>query len=144
MDFSKEDFLKWVSDPARTNDELFTVELFVEQSRVSHDWPHQFVDNGFEAKMQRAKERRADPAIARARSIAGGSSSTEKPPIGSAPTEAMASAMNAELVSVTRPPTISSPMARMQTFMPRSVCVRISLTCASSASPSSPPRAGRG
>ena len=61
MEFSKENFLKWVSNPARTNDELFTVELLLEQSR-GYGWPHQFVDPGIDARMQRAKERRANPA----------------------------------------------------------------------------------
>jgi len=32
-------FVEWVCDPARTNDELFTVERLIEHARSNSDWP---------------------------------------------------------------------------------------------------------
>lgn len=54
------DFLKWVSDPARTNDELFTVEIMLEQAR-GFGWPHRYVESGWAARSQRARERKLNP-----------------------------------------------------------------------------------
>ena len=44
--------MAWVSDPARTNDELFTVEIFLETAR-GNKWPFSYVDHSFEAKLER-------------------------------------------------------------------------------------------
>ncbi len=56
----KPDFLEWVSDPARTNDELFTVEMLLERAR-GHDWPFDFVDHSFDAQRERTRARRLNP-----------------------------------------------------------------------------------
>jgi hypothetical protein len=61
MQGSKESFLDWVSDPARSNDELFPVEILLEHSR-GYQWPHELVDGSFEAQMERARQRKANPA----------------------------------------------------------------------------------
>ncbi|HEY4282889.1 MAG TPA: hypothetical protein VGM62_07470 [Chthoniobacterales bacterium] len=39
MNEEADDFLEWVSDSARTGDELFTVELLIERMRLSMQWP---------------------------------------------------------------------------------------------------------
>ncbi len=57
------DFISWVTDPQRTNDELFTVELLIERMRAWQHWP--FRDRGhlgFEEKMKVMKARRFNPA----------------------------------------------------------------------------------
>lgn len=56
------DFLAWVTDPQRTNDELFTVELLLERMRISPDWPFPGRHLDFEEKMKAAKARRFNPA----------------------------------------------------------------------------------
>ncbi len=58
---SKDDFISWVCDPARTNDELFTVELLLDQARLGLEWPTT-VDKSFDARMERMKARRQNPA----------------------------------------------------------------------------------
>ncbi len=55
-----EDFLQWVSDPARTSDELFTVEMLLERNR-GHNWPLSLVETGFEAELERARARKLNP-----------------------------------------------------------------------------------
>jgi len=60
------DFLKWVTDSARTGDELFTVELLIERMRV---WPtrpfRERTVGDLEEKMRLQKERKFTPAAAR-------------------------------------------------------------------------------
>ena len=53
--------MTWVSDPTRTNDELFTVEAILETVR-GHNWPFDYADNSFEAQRERARERKLNPA----------------------------------------------------------------------------------
>src|SRR3954452_9835092 len=55
------DFIQWVTDPARTNDELFTVEILVEGVRA-FNWPFNHVDNTFAGQRERARERKLNPA----------------------------------------------------------------------------------
>jgi hypothetical protein len=55
------DFVEWVCDPARTNDELFTVELLIEQRRSNLDWPFPERREDFEAQMERKRARGVDP-----------------------------------------------------------------------------------
>ena len=57
------DFLAWVTDPQRTNDELFTVELLLERMRIRPDWPFPGRRFDFEEKMKTAKARRFNPAV---------------------------------------------------------------------------------
>lgn len=57
-----QDFLAWVCDPARTNDELFTVEILIEGARGGTDWPFSHVDGSYDARMERARERKFNPA----------------------------------------------------------------------------------
>lgn len=61
MQINEENFLKWVSDLARTNDELFTLEILLERAR-GHTWPHHFVEDGYDAQRERARERQLNPA----------------------------------------------------------------------------------
>ncbi|MBA3833502.1 MAG: hypothetical protein H0X34_16735 [Chthoniobacterales bacterium] len=56
------DFVGWVTDPARTNDELFTVELLLERMRVWQDWPFRERSLGFDEAQKVKKERRFNPA----------------------------------------------------------------------------------
>lgn len=53
--------MQWVSDPARTNDELFTVEILLEGVRAIK-WPCNRVDNSFAGRRERARERKLNPA----------------------------------------------------------------------------------
>jgi hypothetical protein len=53
--------MQWVSDPARTSDELFTVEIILEGVR-GYNWPFHYVDKGFEAQRERRRERKLNPA----------------------------------------------------------------------------------
>lgn len=53
--------MAWVSNPARTNDELFTVELLLEAQR-GYQWPFNHVNAESEAKRERAKARKLNPA----------------------------------------------------------------------------------
>ena len=55
------DFVDWVCDPARTNDELFTVELLIEQRRSNPDWPFPELREEFDAQMERMRARGVDP-----------------------------------------------------------------------------------
>ena len=57
-----QDFVNWVCDPARTNDELFTVECLIEMGRCRHDWPFRERQDLFEDKSKKMKARAADPA----------------------------------------------------------------------------------
>ena len=50
-----------MSDPGRTGDELFTVELLLERMAVKSDWPVRERNVGFEEKMRRMKERKFTP-----------------------------------------------------------------------------------
>jgi hypothetical protein len=54
-------FVDWVCDPARTNDELFTVELLIEQRRSNPDWPFPELREDFDARMERMRARGRDP-----------------------------------------------------------------------------------
>lgn len=56
-----QEFMQWVSDPARTTDELFMVEVILEEARGS-DWPFAYTNNDFDARMERARERKMNPA----------------------------------------------------------------------------------
>ncbi len=56
------DFIAWVTDPQRTNDELFTVELLVERMRAWQHWPFRDRSLGFEEQQKVRKERRFNPA----------------------------------------------------------------------------------
>jgi hypothetical protein len=56
------DFIRWVTNPARTNDELFTVELLLERMRAWHHWPFRDRSLGFEETMKVMKARRFNPA----------------------------------------------------------------------------------
>ena len=56
-----DDFIRWVSDSDRTTEELFTVEVLLERVRDSK-WPFQYVDSGFDAQMERARQRKMNPA----------------------------------------------------------------------------------
>lgn len=57
-----QDFVDWVCDPARTNDELFTVELLIEQRRHSPDWPFPQGRLDFDSQFATKKERGLNPA----------------------------------------------------------------------------------
>lgn len=59
---TEEDFLSWVSDPRRTNDELFTVELLIASKRHALDWPHHYVRMDWEELRARGRERMLNPA----------------------------------------------------------------------------------
>ena len=52
--------MQWVSDPARTSDELFTIEMLLERTR-NHAWPLALVDISFEAQQERAHARKLNP-----------------------------------------------------------------------------------
>jgi hypothetical protein len=54
-------FVEWVCDPARTNDELFTVELLIEHRRHALDWAFPEFREDFDAQMERKRARGADP-----------------------------------------------------------------------------------
>lgn len=56
------DFMQWVSDPARINDELFTVEILLEAARGSSGWPFSYVESGWQAQRERARARGSNPA----------------------------------------------------------------------------------
>jgi hypothetical protein len=56
------DFLKWVSDPARTDDDLFSVELLIEIMRHRRDWPFPDRKVSFEEQLEVLKARGSDPA----------------------------------------------------------------------------------
>jgi hypothetical protein len=56
-----DDFIRWVSDPSRTTEELFTVEVLLERVRDAQ-WPFRYVDTGLDAEMERARERKLNPA----------------------------------------------------------------------------------
>lgn len=56
------DFVGWVTDPARTNDELFTVELLIDRMRVWQHWPFRERSLGFDEAQKVKKERRFNPA----------------------------------------------------------------------------------
>ena len=56
------DFISWVTDPRRTNDELFTVELLIERMRAWQHWPFRTRNQGFEETMKVMKARRFNPA----------------------------------------------------------------------------------
>src|SRR2546430_14560090 len=56
-------FLAWARDPARTNDELFTLEMILEQGRTVWGWKHKDPRHvGWQTIYARAKERRLNPA----------------------------------------------------------------------------------
>jgi hypothetical protein len=55
------DFVEWVCDPARTNDELFTVELLIEQRRSNPDWLFPERRESFESEMETKRARGVDP-----------------------------------------------------------------------------------
>jgi hypothetical protein len=55
------DFVEWVCDPARTNDELRTVELLIEQRRSDPDWPFPELRENFDAQLERMRERGVNP-----------------------------------------------------------------------------------
>jgi hypothetical protein len=55
------DFLRWVTDPARTNDELFTVELLIERMRPWQHWPFHDRQPDFETKLKTMKARKPNP-----------------------------------------------------------------------------------
>jgi len=52
-------FVDWVCDPARTNDELFTVELLIEQRRNDVDWAFPERRQTFNEHMETMRERAA-------------------------------------------------------------------------------------
>jgi hypothetical protein len=54
-------FVKWVTDSARTGDELFTVELLLERMRAWQHWPFRDRRTDFQETMRRQKERRFNP-----------------------------------------------------------------------------------
>src|SRR5438046_5125740 len=56
------DFIGWVTDPARTNDELFTVELLIERMRYWQNWPFRERKLDFDEEQEAKKERRFNPA----------------------------------------------------------------------------------
>jgi hypothetical protein len=55
-------FVEWVCDPARTNDELFTVEVIIERERFSPRWPFQERQPDFDDSLTSLKARAANPA----------------------------------------------------------------------------------
>jgi len=55
-------FVAWVCDPARTNDELFTVEVIIEQERFSPRWPFRERQPDFDDNLTAIKARAANPA----------------------------------------------------------------------------------
>lgn len=58
-----DDFKHWALDPARTNDELFTVELLIEWGRVAWGWKHQNPKPfDYPGKAAREEERKMNPA----------------------------------------------------------------------------------
>jgi hypothetical protein len=56
-----QDFVEWVCDPSRTNDELFTVELLIEHRRSSPNWPFPERQQGFDTRMETMRSRGEDP-----------------------------------------------------------------------------------
>jgi hypothetical protein len=58
-----EEFQNWALDPARTNDELFTVELLLEWGRIVWGWKHQQPKiHDWDREHAHRKERRLNPA----------------------------------------------------------------------------------
>ncbi|MEY2520037.1 MAG: internalin [Verrucomicrobiota bacterium] len=57
-----QNFVDWVCDPARTNDELFTVELLIEQRRHDRDWAFPEFREDFNTHMETMRTRGANPA----------------------------------------------------------------------------------
>jgi hypothetical protein len=58
-----EEFQQWALDPARTNDELFTVEILLEWGRVVWGWKHQQPKMpDWDKEQAHRKERRLNPA----------------------------------------------------------------------------------
>ena len=55
-------FVEWVCDPARTNDELFTVEVIIERERFSPRWPFQERQPDFNDSLSVIRARAANPA----------------------------------------------------------------------------------
>jgi hypothetical protein len=56
-----DDFVGWATDPARTANELFTVELLIERMRAWSHWPFRQRALGFEESLQDQKERKFTP-----------------------------------------------------------------------------------
>ena len=56
------DFIRWITDPVRTNDELFTVELLIERMRFWQHWPFRARRLDFDHEQKAKKERRFNPA----------------------------------------------------------------------------------
>ena len=56
------DFVGWATDPARSGDELFTVELLIERMRHSLQWPFRERALDFDEQQKIKKERRFNPA----------------------------------------------------------------------------------
>jgi hypothetical protein len=55
-------FVDWVCDPARTNDELFTVELLIEQRRHESDWAFPEFRQDYDAHHETMRIRGMNPA----------------------------------------------------------------------------------
>lgn len=56
------DFVAWATDPARTADQLFTVELLIERARLWQEWPFRDRTLPFDEEMAAAKARKLNPA----------------------------------------------------------------------------------
>ena len=57
-----ENFVTWTTDPARSADELFTVEILIEGMRNFRSWPFHHRRETFDREMQTRKARKFDPA----------------------------------------------------------------------------------
>ncbi len=57
-----QDFIAWACDPARTNDELFTVELLIELMRYRSNWRFKERHDSFDIGLAKKKERHLNPA----------------------------------------------------------------------------------
>ena len=58
---SPEDFVTWTTDPARSADELFTIELLIELVRNWSHWPFRDRGESFDVRMKRMRARKFDP-----------------------------------------------------------------------------------
>jgi hypothetical protein len=58
----KDNFVAWATDPRRTNDELFTVEVLLEALRMSPKWPFPDRRQDFEERKKTMEARRINPA----------------------------------------------------------------------------------
>lgn len=57
-----ENFVTWATDPARSADELFTVEILLERIRNSPHWPFRDRQESFDDHMKTIRARKFDPA----------------------------------------------------------------------------------